>query len=157
MGRGLGWVTHRGPCQPPPCCDSVIPPAHPRPAGSGRGKKPSSTTPQPGAGDWRRLSATTGTLPTRLRAPGWTSSGSFPEALLSVDTRARRSLSEKAFGRSPEEERGSFERWDLRRGSDSRAESATGRERHPMGSWGASRGVWPAGRGRFSFPSTLPW
>ena len=23
-------------------------------------------------------------------------------------------------------------------------------------SWGASRGVWPAGRGRFSFPSTLP-
>jgi len=22
--------------------------------------------------------------------------------------------------------------------------------------WDASRGVWPAGRGRFSFPSTLP-
>jgi len=28
--------------------------------------------------------------------------------------------------------------------------------RKPMGSWGASRRVWPAGRGRFSFPSTLP-
>ena len=28
--------------------------------------------------------------------------------------------------------------------------------RRPMGSWGASRRVWPAGRGRFSFPSTLP-
>ena len=27
--------------------------------------------------------------------------------------------------------------------------------RRPMGSWGASRGVWPAGQGRFSFP--LPW
>ena len=25
-----------------------------------------------------------------------------------------------------------------------------------MGSWDASRGVWPAGQGRFSFPSTLP-
>ena len=25
------------------------------------------------------------------------------------------------------------------------------------GSWGALRRVWPAGRGRFSFPSTLPW
>ena len=25
-----------------------------------------------------------------------------------------------------------------------------------MGSWGASRRVWPAGQGRFSFPSTLP-
>ena len=24
MGRGLGWVTHRGPCQPRPCCDSVM-------------------------------------------------------------------------------------------------------------------------------------
>ena len=24
MGRGLGWVTHRGPFQPRPCCDSVI-------------------------------------------------------------------------------------------------------------------------------------
>ena len=24
-------------------------------------------------------------------------------------------------------------------------------------SWGASRGVWPAGRGRFSSPSALPW
>ena len=23
MGRGLGWVTHRGPCQPRPFCDSV--------------------------------------------------------------------------------------------------------------------------------------
>ena len=23
MGRGLGWVTPRGPCQPPPCWDSV--------------------------------------------------------------------------------------------------------------------------------------
>ena len=29
--------------------------------------------------------------------------------------------------------------------------------RKPMGSWGESRRVWPAGRGRFSFPSTLPW
>ena len=28
--------------------------------------------------------------------------------------------------------------------------------RRPMGSWGALGGVWPAGRGRFSFPSTLP-
>jgi len=28
--------------------------------------------------------------------------------------------------------------------------------RRPMVSWGASRGVWPVGRGRFSFPSTLP-
>jgi len=28
--------------------------------------------------------------------------------------------------------------------------------RRPMGSWGALRAVWPAGRGRFSFPSTLP-
>jgi len=28
--------------------------------------------------------------------------------------------------------------------------------RKPMGSRGASRRVWPAGRGRFSFPSTLP-
>ena len=27
----------------------------------------------------------------------------------------------------------------------------------PMGSWGALGGVWPAGRGRFSSPSTLPW
>ena len=26
-----------------------------------------------------------------------------------------------------------------------------------MGSWGASRGVWSAGRGRFSSPSALPW
>ena len=26
-----------------------------------------------------------------------------------------------------------------------------------VGSWGASRGVWPAGRGRFSSPSALPW
>jgi len=26
----------------------------------------------------------------------------------------------------------------------------------PVGSWGALRGAWPAGRGRFSFPSTLP-
>jgi len=26
----------------------------------------------------------------------------------------------------------------------------------PMGPWGALRRVWPAGRGRFSFPSTLP-
>jgi len=26
----------------------------------------------------------------------------------------------------------------------------------PMASWGASRRVWPAGRGMFSFPSTLP-
>jgi len=24
LGRGLGWVTHRGPCQPLPCWDSVI-------------------------------------------------------------------------------------------------------------------------------------
>ena len=24
MGRGLGWGTHRGPCQPLPCWDSVI-------------------------------------------------------------------------------------------------------------------------------------
>ena len=24
MGRGLGWVTHRGPCQPPPFCDSCL-------------------------------------------------------------------------------------------------------------------------------------
>ena len=24
LGRGLGWVTHRGPCQPRPVCDSVI-------------------------------------------------------------------------------------------------------------------------------------
>ena len=24
MGRGLGWVTHRGPCQPLPCWDSVV-------------------------------------------------------------------------------------------------------------------------------------
>jgi len=23
LGRGLGWVTHRGPCQPRPFCDSV--------------------------------------------------------------------------------------------------------------------------------------
>jgi len=23
LGRGLGWVTPRGPCQPQPCCDSV--------------------------------------------------------------------------------------------------------------------------------------
>jgi len=29
--------------------------------------------------------------------------------------------------------------------------------RRPMGSWGALGGVWAAGRGRFSFPSTLPW
>ena len=28
--------------------------------------------------------------------------------------------------------------------------------RRPMGSWGALGGVWPAGRGRFSFPFTLP-
>jgi len=28
--------------------------------------------------------------------------------------------------------------------------------RRLMGSWGALRGMWPAGRGRFSFPSTLP-
>jgi len=28
--------------------------------------------------------------------------------------------------------------------------------RRPMGSWGALGGVWPAGRGRFSFLSTLP-
>ena len=28
--------------------------------------------------------------------------------------------------------------------------------KRPMGSWGALRGVRPAGRGRFSFPSTLP-
>ena len=28
--------------------------------------------------------------------------------------------------------------------------------RRPVASWGAWRGVWPAGRGRFSFPSTLP-
>ena len=27
----------------------------------------------------------------------------------------------------------------------------------PMGSWGAFRGVWPAGWGRFFSPSTLPW
>ena len=27
MGRGLGWVTHRGPFQLPPFCDSVIPPS----------------------------------------------------------------------------------------------------------------------------------
>ena len=25
LGRGLGWVTHRGAFQPPPFCDSVIP------------------------------------------------------------------------------------------------------------------------------------
>jgi len=24
LGQGLDWVTHRGPFQPPPCCDSVI-------------------------------------------------------------------------------------------------------------------------------------
>jgi len=24
LGQGLGWVTHRGPCHPRPCCDSVI-------------------------------------------------------------------------------------------------------------------------------------
>ena len=28
--------------------------------------------------------------------------------------------------------------------------------RRPMGSWGALRGLWPAGRGRFSSPSPLP-
>jgi len=28
--------------------------------------------------------------------------------------------------------------------------------RRPMVSWGALRGVWPAERGRFSSPSTLP-
>jgi len=25
LGRGLGWVTPRGPSQPPPCWDSGIP------------------------------------------------------------------------------------------------------------------------------------
>ena len=29
--------------------------------------------------------------------------------------------------------------------------------RKPMGSWGASRGVWAAGQERFSSPSALPW
>ena len=29
--------------------------------------------------------------------------------------------------------------------------------RRPMAFWGALGGVWPAGRGRFSFPSTVPW
>jgi len=24
LHRGLGWVTHRGPCQPRPCCDSAV-------------------------------------------------------------------------------------------------------------------------------------
>ena len=28
MGRGLGWGTQRGPCPPPPFCDSVKPAAH---------------------------------------------------------------------------------------------------------------------------------
>ena len=31
------------------------------------------------------------------------------------------------------------------------------RPRRPVGSWGASRGVWAAGQGRFSSPSALPW
>ena len=31
MGRGLGWVTHRGPCQPLPCWDcSLLPGSHPQ-------------------------------------------------------------------------------------------------------------------------------
>ena len=29
--------------------------------------------------------------------------------------------------------------------------------RKPMASWGALGGVWPAGQGRFFFPSPLPW
>ena len=40
MGRGLGWVTHRGPFQPLPCCDSVTgaePAAEPPQHGGARG------------------------------------------------------------------------------------------------------------------------
>ena len=40
---------------------------------------------------------------------------------------------------------------------DDRLSSVPWLPRKLMGSWDASRRVWPAGQGRFSFPSTLPW
>ena len=65
---------------------------------------------------------------------------------------------------------GIWQRRRLSRGgkryTDQRVELERGGEDAPcsMGSagawdefWGASRGVWAAGRGRFSSPSTLPW
>ena len=38
-----------------------------------------------------------------------------------------------------------------------RASSVPWWPRRPMGSWDALKGVWPAGQGRLSSPSTLPW
>ena len=38
MGRGLGWRTHRGPCQPLPFCDSVIPSRSPAEEAKPRGR-----------------------------------------------------------------------------------------------------------------------
>ena len=50
--------------------------------------------------------------------------------------------------------RGTWECWGMTRWPW--ASSVPWLPRRLMGSWGASRGVWPAGQGRFSFPSTLP-
>lgn len=78
----------------------------------------------------------TGTAQTRLPALGWTSSDtraccSSHRRFCPWVSKAHCLLSAKALRRSPEKEKGSFERWDLRRGSDSWAQREMGRERQP--------------------------
>jgi len=70
----------------------------------------------------------------------------------STGTQESRSCKQKTAPPPSEEEDGpgtvSLER---------RSSSVPWLPRRPMASWGALGRVWPAGRGRFSFPSTLPW
>ena len=90
MGRGLGWVTHRGPCQPPPFCDSVISTVQ---KSGHRGRRCLQRPCWGGRADTRclpKLGCVPGHRAARDSSPGWDAAGeNRPLSLVPFQARLR--------------------------------------------------------------------